>query len=298
MKKTITLICFAFMAVCLTNAQEMVRSIKTNDWELILKKDMTYFIEPFGDKVTVKDYDYLQFITLPETLIFTSKEPQEPEGVLINGVRWATRNLASHGKFVEKPEDYGALFQWGRKGDGHEQRTSPNYPTNNYSEENGVVSGAGLDANGQIVSTHAAYGKFIKQDETPYDWRSPQINTLWNSGNETTPVKTANDPCPAGWRLPTQAELQSLINAGSKWGESNGVSGRYFGTVPNQIFLPAAGGRDHATGGVLHSGEYGFYWSSAVTGIYARYLGFYDGIVRVYGGNRAIGFSVRCVSDQ
>ncbi|MDR0206203.1 MAG: Ig-like domain-containing protein, partial [Bacteroidales bacterium] len=77
----------------------------------------------------------------------TQTEPEEV-GVLISGVIWATRNLASHGKFVERPEDYGAFFQWGRKGDGHEQRTSSNYPTNDYSQENGVVSGTGLDAHG------------------------------------------------------------------------------------------------------------------------------------------------------
>ncbi|MDR0232687.1 MAG: Ig-like domain-containing protein, partial [Dysgonamonadaceae bacterium] len=77
----------------------------------------------------------------------TQTEP-EGAGIVINGVKWATHNLASHGKFVEKPEDYGALFQWGRKGDGHEQRTSSNYPTNDYSQENGVVSGTGLDAHG------------------------------------------------------------------------------------------------------------------------------------------------------
>jgi len=86
---------------------------------------------------------------------------QKEQGIVINGIKWAPCNLASHGKFVENPEDYGALFQWGRKGDGHEQRTSPNYPTNDNSAENGVVSGSGLDANGQIVGTHAAYGKFI-----------------------------------------------------------------------------------------------------------------------------------------
>jgi len=95
------------------------------------------------------------------------------KGVVIKGVKWATRNLASHGKFVDNPKDYGALFQWGRKGDGHEQRTGPRYPTNSSNQENGVVSGGGLDANGQIVSTHAAYGKFIKQNESPFDWRSP-----------------------------------------------------------------------------------------------------------------------------
>jgi len=222
---------------------------------------------------------------------------QSETGIVINGVKWATRNLASHGKFVEKPEDYGALFQWGRKGDGHEQRTSQNYPTNDNSQEAGVVSGAGLDANGQIVSGHAAYGKFIKQNETPYDWCSPQNDVLWNSGTEAAPIKTANDPCPAGWRVPTHAELQSLIDSGSEWDDLNGISGRYFGDGATKLFLPAAGVRSHSTGEVLSSGEYGDYWSSTVDDIYARYLRFGDGYVGVYYSRRAFGFSVRCVAD-
>jgi len=223
---------------------------------------------------------------------------QSETGIVINGVKWATRNLASHGKFVENPEDYGALFQWGRRGDGHEQRTSQNYPTNDNSIEAGVVSGAGLDANGQIVTTHAAYGKFIKQDDSPYDWRSPQKNDLWNKGTETTPIKTANDPCPAGWRVPTQTELQSLIDSGSEWDDLNGISGRYFGDGTNKLFLPAAGNRGHNTGEVLYSGEGGGYWSCTVGGVSARYLYFYGGNVGVsYGYIRAVGFSVRCVSE-
>ncbi len=36
------------------------------------------------------------------------------QGVVINGVKWATRNLDAGGKFVENQEDYGAYFQWGR----------------------------------------------------------------------------------------------------------------------------------------------------------------------------------------
>jgi len=295
MKKTITLIFLAFMAVCITNAQDMLRTIKTNDWEKKLEQDVTYIIEPFGAQVAIKEGDdYLHFLTLPETLIFDSKEL---EGVLINGVRWATRNLAAHGKFVEKPEDYGALFQWGRKGDGHEQRTSQNYPTNDNSQETGVVSGTGLDANGQIVNTHAAFGKFIKQNETPYDWCSPQNDALWNSGTETTPVKTANDPCPAGWRVPTQTEFQSLIDSGSEWDELNGVTGRYFGDGTLKLFLPAAGVRYRNTGAVLYSGGNGYYWGSAVYGIYARDLVFYSGNVGVSSAYRAFGLSVRCVAE-
>ena len=71
---------------------------------------------------------------------------------VINGVKWATCNVDAHGKFAATPESYGMLYQWGRKGDGHEKRTSQNYPTDNTEFENGVVIDAGsFDATGQIV---------------------------------------------------------------------------------------------------------------------------------------------------
>ena len=37
------------------------------------------------------------------------------EGVVINGVRWATRNVDMPGTFAETPESVGMFFQWGRK---------------------------------------------------------------------------------------------------------------------------------------------------------------------------------------
>jgi uncharacterized protein (TIGR02145 family) len=36
-------------------------------------------------------------------------------GVKINGVTWATRNVSAPGYFTDRPEDAGALFQWGIK---------------------------------------------------------------------------------------------------------------------------------------------------------------------------------------
>jgi len=222
---------------------------------------------------------------------------QKEPGIVINGIKWATRNLASHGKFVENPEDYGALFQWGRKGDGHEQRTSPNYPTNDNSTENGVVSGSGLDANGQIVNTHAAYGKFIKQEEEPFDWRTPQNDALWNSGTWESPVKTSNDPCPIGWRVPTEAELQSLLDSGNEWGELNGVSGSYFGNETEKLFLPAAGIRI-LSGEISVPNIEGWYWGCTVRNFYAIILHLKSAHnTHVSSTYRAYGLSVRCVAE-
>ena len=39
---------------------------------------------------------------------------EEPDWVLINGVKWATRNVGTPGTFVQKPEDYGEYYQWNR----------------------------------------------------------------------------------------------------------------------------------------------------------------------------------------
>jgi len=36
-------------------------------------------------------------------------------GVVINGVKWATRNVGAPGTFVEKPEDAGMFYQWNSK---------------------------------------------------------------------------------------------------------------------------------------------------------------------------------------
>ena len=36
-------------------------------------------------------------------------------GVVINGVKWATRNVAAPGTFAAEPEDSGMFYQWNRK---------------------------------------------------------------------------------------------------------------------------------------------------------------------------------------
>jgi len=46
-------------------------------------------------------------------------EPKDPsvydEGVVINGVKWATRNVGAFGKFAAAPESSGMFYQWNRK---------------------------------------------------------------------------------------------------------------------------------------------------------------------------------------
>ena len=132
-------------------------------------------------------------------------------------------------------------------------------------------------------------------------WSSTGASVIgWDATLPTgTSWTRANDPCPAGWRVPTEAELRSLMYANSTWITKNGVNGHLFGTAPNQIFLPAVGIRFGDNGSLHGVGQLGYYWSSTQLGSeLAWYLDSYSGRV-VAGSNwRQFGFSVRCVRSE
>jgi len=222
-------------------------------------------------------------LTVLNSAIFaTAQTATTGEGVVINGIRWATRNLATQGAFVNNPEDLGGLFQWGRKGEGHEQRTSS--VTTNYSE-----------------TSTPGHGNFIITTEfTNYDWLWVGKNDLWNLGSETVPVKAANDPCPAGWRVPTNTEFSSLrvIEA---YETRNGIKGVVFGRGDNNIFLPSSGYRYHGSGDFGHVNYSGYYWSSTAMGNYTSSSYYFSTVELFYPDwrtYRSQGYSLRCVADE
>jgi uncharacterized protein (TIGR02145 family) len=121
---------------------------------------------------------------------------------------------------------------------------------------------------------------------------------------------SAYDPCPAGWRLPTNADLEIVRAAtGTPFPSSDNWTAdvdnygnfRRFG---DYLYLPAAGyrssgGDDH--GKLEHRGQGGYYWSSTANNINAHYLRFSNsantGIeVHTADASRQYGFSVRCVA--
>jgi uncharacterized protein (TIGR02145 family) len=129
--------------------------------------------------------------------------------------------------------------------------------------------------------------------------------TSWDSsipsGDEW---ESANAPSPAGWRVPTLAELRTLLDTAMvsrEWTACNGVCGRLFTdkTTGKSLFLPAAGICNDGGNMVCGSaGSYGEYWSSTQhNSTYAYILFFYDGVADWSDGFRSDGFSVRCVSE-
>ena len=231
------------------------------------------------------------------------------KGVAIGRTVWAPVNCGykaavtdADGNVTDKGFPYGKLYQWGRKyGQGY-SADSDSEPMTYPGPVSAVV---GQDAN--------MAGYFFTGSS---DWIDTHDDSMWNSGTEDSPVRTVNDPCPNGWRVPTYGELNALRTEYSEWTSKDNQSGYYFSglsstvydTVPLiedkvQVFFPAAGFRDDY-GDAQYRGYFdsGYYWSSTpyydfAFGYLASSLLFGDGNASVGRLSRAYGFSVRCVQE-
>ncbi|MDR0940896.1 MAG: hypothetical protein LBM68_01580 [Bacteroidales bacterium] len=150
---------------------------------------------------------------------------------------------------------------------------------------------------GKFAAKPEKAGKFYQWNRNKA-WSSKGKVKSWDSSYPTgSEWEKANDPCPAGFRVPTQTELQTLVAARSTWTTNyNGtsVAGRVFGSGENTVFFPAAGYRYDNVGTLHHAGVGGFYWSSAeFNSNFAYYVSF--GSVSHFTRNG--GLSIRCVAE-
>jgi uncharacterized protein (TIGR02145 family) len=179
---------------------------------------------------------------------------------------WMDRNLGATQVATSSTDQnaYGDLYQWGRRTDGHQCRTSPT---------TGTLSSV----------DQPAHGSFILAPNAPYDWRSPQNTNLWQG------VNGVNNPCPSGYRLPTETELN---NERLSWSSNNSA-----GAFASPLKWPMAGNRNNSNGSLSNVGTHGTYWSSTVSGTNSRNLSFYSSNVNMLNNNRAYGYSVRCLKE-
>ncbi len=119
--------------------------------------------------------------------------------------------------------------------------------------------------------------------------------------------KTANDPCPEGFRVPTKAQwdgvrdntLNPVLSYTGTWDNSitNYSSGLRIGSGNTGLFLPATGHRIYDSGEVFGRGNSGYYWSSSEDGFYAKYLYFEQDLSFTVGLFRSSGMPVRCIAQ-
>jgi uncharacterized protein (TIGR02145 family) len=132
-----------------------------------------------------------------------------------------------------------------------------------------------VDKPGKFAATPEATGMFYRwNSKTAWlsagyeDPVSYPAGATWKDGLQPGSVwESANDPCPAGWRVPTKEELTTLLdvnNVTGIWTTKSGINGYKFTdkASKNSVFLPATGGLD-AGGWLGVSGFFAFYYSNS-----------------------------------
>ena len=201
------------------------------------------------------------------------------------GEIWMDRNLGASraAQSSTDVQSYGSSYQWGRGADGHQC-------VNRFAGDGVTTSGNyDGDANGfpsTVTASGAWDGLFILCTTQPeLDWLATQNSNLWQG------VNGVNNPCPTGYRLPTEAEW---VTESSNWSQ-NGA-----GAYASPLKMTLAGGRSRVTGGTTSPGATGYNHTSTivstVNGDFSRFLQFGGGLgFTQYPHSN--GFSVRCIKD-
>jgi uncharacterized protein (TIGR02145 family) len=194
---------------------------------------------------------------------------------------WMDRNLGALEVATSSIDfyAYGSLFQWGRAADGHQlmnwTSSSIVTPVNGFSD---IISSSDSPDTTEIILA------------TGYvDWRNPTNENLWQG------VNGINNPCPTGYRLPTEIEWEEERFSWS----SNNAAGAY----ASPLKLPNAGNRPYYDRDIWNSGGgESYYWSST-----ARYnfwgdpvcstLKFQPNNAAMFDSYRACSLSIRCIKN-
>jgi uncharacterized protein (TIGR02145 family) len=192
-------------------------------------------------RLTILNVGYL--ICLAMVIVFfnscgkgNTEPPPDPrtydKGVVINGIKWATRNVDAPGTFVADPKDIGMYYQWNRK------KAWP------------------LIGNITDWNTSAPEGDTWEKDNDPCPkgWRVPtydELQSLMEANSEWTTIPTKGRIFGSGnntiflpitlYRHYTDGSLVTIYDEGnywsSRWRESNGTAYAYDFLFNNDILV-------------------------------------------------------------
>ena len=192
---------------------------------------------------------------------------------------WLDRNLGASRVATSSTDAsaYGDYYQWGRPADGHQTK----YLTNNNSS--GFTN---TKSSSSVPSTDL----WIVPTDASNDWLITPDNSLWTGANPAT------NPCPTGFRIPTEAEwsAENIANVTATF-QTNGLKL----TLPGMLTNFGSGGASYTA-----KNSYGqyltqtAYTTSPVTGG-ARYFGVNASNQAWFDQNyyKWHGMSVRCIKN-
>lgn len=192
------------------------------------------------------------------------------------GRKWLDRNLGAMNtpSSFDDFANYGDLFQWGRGDDGHQVITR----TGNLDANATAVNGTTTNLSN---SDNPGHSQFILASTSPNNWRSPANNGLWQG------VNGINNPCPNGWRLPTEAEwtAESL----------GGISSAY-----SKLKITLTGNRSASNGTISQTTLAAQYWTSTVFSTDPNYsirVRISSSTTSQSYDSRAVGKACRCIKN-
>lgn len=182
----------------------------------------------------------------------------------VTGKTWMDRNLGATqvATAFDDADAFGDLYQWGRETDGHQLRTSTT---------TSVLS----------ATNSPGHANFILATS---DWLTVANDSLWQG------VNGINNPCPLGFRLPTEAEFEAERLSWS----SNDAAGAF--TSP--LKLTIGGARSRTSGNIGNVGTFVGYRTSTLNGSQSRLLGISLSNSFMGDRDRADGNCVRCIKDE
>jgi len=181
---------------------------------------------------------------------------------------WLDRNLGATQVATSRTDSaaYGDLYQWGRATDGHESRTSGTTTT-------------------MATTITPGTNTFVTTNAAPYDW-----TTADSTGSSRTSAwinAGTNDICPAGFSVPTEAELTAdttkITNSATAFSSF--------------LKIPGAGYRYRANGALNTISTIASLWSRSAGGTDGRHFFVDSGNAHFDSDDRAKGSSVRCIMD-
>jgi uncharacterized protein (TIGR02145 family) len=186
------------------------------------------------------------------------------------GRGWLDRNLGATQVATSSTDaaSYGDYYQWGRAADGHESGTSTTTAT--------LATTITPGTNTFITSA---------SDWTTADSTGSSRASAWiNAGT--------NDICPAGFSVPTKAELTADTISATTTDITNTAT-----AFSSFLKIPFAGYRDNTNGALSYVGTPVILWSRSAIGTNGHGL-YVDGAgADFYSYNRALGLSVRCIKS-